>query len=397
MTHKQRMLNAIKGLPTDHIPWVPRLDLWYNSNKYCGTLPKRFKGMDLMGISNELGAGFHAVVPQFKILRTPEEDFHNGLGIYNLKSMPYRTDFSAVPFRVETAGDERSVTYSTPLGEVRTRVLHDDGMRRAGISISHVSEKAIKSADDYRKVGWMFDHIQVEPNLAGYEEFKDSVGEQGLAVAFISLAGSPMHLILRDLMPFDMMMYEMYDHPDEMAECSLAIGRYYDRVFAAASRCSAEVFLLGANYDTNLTFPPFFDEHIKPWLKKFGDILHKDGKYLLTHTDGENAGLLDSYLASGFDIADSICPQPMTSLDFGTVRKTFNGRIAIMGGIPSVCLLKDAMPDADFERYLDKFFFDIGKGDRLILGISDTTPPAADMNRLVRIGQMVKEFGPVKI
>ena len=125
-------------------------------------------------------------------------------------------------------------------------------------------------------------------------------------------------------------------------------------------------------------------------------MLHLTGKFLLTHTDGENTGLLDCYLESEIDVADSICPVPMTKLTFKEVREHFCFRITIMGGIPSVCLLKDSMPDGKFEAYLDSFFSDLGAGDHLILGISDTTPPAADFDRIKNIGERVRSLGPVE-
>jgi hypothetical protein len=55
-----------------------------------------------------------------------------------------------------------------------------------------------------------------------------------------------------------------------------------------------------------------------------------------------------------------------------------------MGGIPSVCLLRESMPDQAFEAYIDSFFAGLESTDHLILGISDTTPPAADFSRLKR-------------
>jgi hypothetical protein len=40
-----------------------------------------------------------------------------------------------------------------------------------------------------------------------------------------------------------------------------------------------------------------------------------------------------------------------------------------------VALLEESMSDAEFWRFLDGGFFEqIGRGDYLILGISDTTP-----------------------
>jgi len=188
----------------------------------------------------------------------------------------------------------------------------------------------------------------------------------------------------------------LYDHPEELARCAAGIGAYFERVFEVCSRSPADLFLLGANYDAGVTHPPFFSEHITPWLKAFADMLHARRKFLLTHTDGENTGLLDCYLESEIDVADSICPSPMTKLTFKEVRDHFRSRITVMGGIPSVCLLKASMPDDAFEAYLDEFFTQLARGDHLILGVSDTTPPAADLERVKRIGERVRGFGLVK-
>jgi hypothetical protein len=42
------------------------------------------------------------------------------------------------------------------------------------------------------------------------------------------------------------------------------------------------------------------------------------------------------------------------------------------------------------------FFAELGTGDHLILGISDTTPPAADYARLKEIARRAEAFGPVR-
>ena len=395
MTHKERLQKTLRHEPTDKIPYFPRLDLWFNANQRRSTLPGPYRNASLKDIVADLGFGFHAVVPNFKDLRHPDDDIHRGLGVYNLWTMPCRTVFHDVEVTVHRAGDDTVVEYKTPHGPLRTRAVYNESMRAAGISISHMAECLIKSHEDYRAVAHLFDHASVEPNHAGYREFADYVGEGGIAAAFLTLAGAPVHLLLRELMNYELFMYEGYDHPDEMRECAAAIGRYFERMFDAVIDCPFEIALLGANYDAMITYPPLFAEHIVPWLKKFGDMLHEKCKYLLTHTDGENTGLLEHYLSSGIDIADSICPKPMTKLSFKEVRDAFDGRIAIMGGIPSICLLRDSMSDRAFEAFLDEFFSVIGNGDRLILGISDTTPPDANFGRIKKIGEYVEKFGPV--
>ncbi len=179
-----------------------------------------------------------------------------------------------------------------------------------------------------------------------------------------------------------------------MRNLSESIGVYWDKVLNVVSESPAKLLFVGANYDSSWTIPPFFEEHITPWLKKASDLLHSKNKFLLTHTDGENTGLLEHYINSGFDVADSICPKPMTNLSFKEVRDHFDGKITIMGGIPSITLVEDLMTDAQFQAFLDSFFEDIGSGRHLILGISDTTPPAAKFDRLLEIARRIKDFGP---
>ncbi|HEY3416215.1 MAG TPA: hypothetical protein VGM23_04960, partial [Armatimonadota bacterium] len=203
MTHKQRMLDAIKGEPIDHLPWVPRLDLWYRANRRAGTLPAPYGEATLREIVDDLDMGYHAVIPDFRDLHAPEDDIDRGIGVYNLRMMPYRTIFDRVQRKVQVSGDVTRVEYQTPVGSVHTAVLYDEAMRAAGISITHVAEHAIKTPDDIKAVGYLFANAHAVPNYAGYQAFADEIGDRGIAVGFVSLAASPLHLIQRELMPLD--------------------------------------------------------------------------------------------------------------------------------------------------------------------------------------------------
>ena len=77
------------------------------------------------------------------------------------------------------------------------------------------------------------------------------------------------------------------------------------------------------------------------------------------------------------------------------IRKGMGPKVTVWGGIPSVALLDDSMTEAAFEKYLDDMFSSLGKGERLILGVSDNVPPRANLARLERIKERVEAFGPV--
>ncbi len=395
MNHKERIIKTIKGERTDCLPFVPRLDLWYRANKKNGTLPIKYRNATLMEMTLDMDIGYHGIVPDFKDIDSIEDEVDRALGIYKLRNMPYRAELKNVERKVTIDGDITQVDYITPVGNIRTKVLYNEDMRREGITITHIVEHAIKSPDDFEAMAYIFNDFRVSPNYEGYNAFNEQISDRGVAVGFVSLAASPMHLIQRELMPVEQFFYEMYDHNEELNWLSGEINNFYTKVFQVVAESQSEIVLSGANYDSSVTYPPFFKEYIAPYLKQQADILHKKDKFLLTHTDGENKGLLDLYLEAGIDIADSICPYPMTKLSLEEVRNVFKGNITIWGGLPSICVLENSMSEYEFEKYLNNTLESVGKADHLILSLADTTPPLAKFERIEKIIKLCKEFGPV--
>ena len=62
-------------------------------------------------------------------------------------------------------GDATFVTYHTPVGSVSCKILHTEEMKRAGASITWISEPVIKEAKDYRVVGHIFKKIKISSRL----------------------------------------------------------------------------------------------------------------------------------------------------------------------------------------------------------------------------------------
>ena len=73
------------------------------------------------------------------------------------------------------------------------------------------------------------------------------------------------------------------------------------------------------------------------------------------------------------------------------VKKTFNGKITIFGGIPSVVLLGQSTSDREFEAFLKRLFGENTPGDRSIPGVGDTAPPDANFERLLRITETAQQ------
>ena len=164
MTHKERLLATLKGESTDQLPFLPRLDLWYRANKRNGTLPSKYKNATLGQILEDMGLGFHAVIPDFQDLCSPDDDIDRALGIYRLWFIPYRAVLQNIERTIHYEGDTTTVEYYTPKGNLRTRVIYDETMKKAGITITHIAEHIVKSKDDLEALGYIFDNIEVLPN-----------------------------------------------------------------------------------------------------------------------------------------------------------------------------------------------------------------------------------------
>ncbi|MCL4417795.1 MAG: hypothetical protein M1365_14085, partial [Actinobacteria bacterium] len=139
MNWRERILNTIKGEKTDHLPFVPRLDIWYKSNKLSGTLPKKYKDLSLYEIVNDLDIGFHSVVPDFSNFLNKKSNAFLGLGIYDLKNNPYKIIHESIDFKSNTTKEGLTTScFYTPYGNITTQTLYNDKMKRDGATIGHI-------------------------------------------------------------------------------------------------------------------------------------------------------------------------------------------------------------------------------------------------------------------
>ncbi len=394
-THKERILAAMRGEMVDVLPFVPRLDLWWLANLSRGTLPHEFEGMTPDEIARSRGWAVYHMVPNFADVSGPEDALHRALGLFNFKQSAYRFELGGgVEVEVASANGQHVVDYHTPLGTARTIGGLSEEMKRAGVSLGWVEEHLIKQPHDYEIAAYIFENIEVFPNYEGMAAYVDALGEDGVvAVGGPTLAASPVHQIQKELIDHTRFFYEYNDNPKCIQRLAESIEAYFEKVLAIVAESSAEVVLWGANYDDMLTYPPYFEKEILPWLRRVSEELGARGKIVATHTDGENLGLMDLIRDSGCHVAESLTPAPMTKVGIDEYYRRWRDKLTIMGGIPESVLLEETATDEDFEAYLDHLFASVAPGDRLILGTADSTPPDAVFSRLDRIAERVTAEG----
>jgi len=287
------------------------------------------------------------------------------------------------------------VEYHTPKGVVSTKEVINEEMRQAGVSITWVQEHAIKRPQDYETWATIFENITVTPDYDRYRAWQQRIGEDGVAVMMATFSASPIHHIQRDFLDATEFFFHYNDHHREMRRLAEAIGLVYEQILKVVGDSPAEVVLWGANYDDMITYPPYFQKEMTPWLRKVSEVLASKGKLVICHCDGENQGLIDVIADSGMHVAEAVCCAPMTKLPIDTYYERWcrSDKLTLMGGLIQSLLSPATASLDDLKAYLDHFFKAVAPGKRVIMSVADTTPPNADFDRLVLIGERIDKEG----
>lgn len=388
MTERQRILASIRGEKPDRLPWAPRLEFWYRAQLRRGTMPAALRGLSLYEVAERLGVGYYASVPDFTEREDETDMADRVLGILNTPVLAHRVVLDGVDRRVSHANGQTVTEYHTPVGSIRTAEVFTEEMLDGGASISWVTETPIRKPGDFEIAGYIFSHLKVVPR-DGYLARRRTVGERGLAAAWVVGTACPVHHIMKELMSVEQFFYALHDCPEKIERLAEQMQPYYAQMQQLAADSPAEVVFLGGNYDDSITYPRFYEKYILPPLRDYAAQLHARGKYLMTHTDGENRRLMQLYLETGFDIADSVCPAPMTRMPIDDIYAGFQGRITIWGGIPSVLLCADSAGEADFRQWIDRLIGRYGRATHFVLGVSDMVTADCEWDRLEYITEKI--------
>jgi uroporphyrinogen-III decarboxylase len=402
MTHRERLLKVARGEMVDTIPWIPRIDLWHNAHALAGTLPKKYRQYSVEEIHRAEGWPLHKVIPEYLKPEKPEDIVHRAIGLYRLKEYPYDFEFSGnveIEVAYEDSADESMtrVSYHTPVGMITVRHGITAEMKKSGASITWVKEHAIKTKDDYHTLAHVFDNLKLKPAYERFQQWKNSVGEDGVAVAQgLGIAcSSPMHFIQKTLLGATDFYLHYHDYPKEMAELVEALEPVYNQLIDILAPSPADAVLWSANVDDMVTYPTYFEKDILPWCRKAARKLHARGILAIIHPDGENRGLMDLIPQCDMDIADAVTPYPMTKIDIEAYydRWCRSGKITIQGGIPEMLLLEESATRDDLKNYMDHLLNVITPGTRFIASIGDTSPPNTEFDRLLYIGERIEKEG----
>ena len=363
MSIRSDAVKALRGEMPDRIPFIARMDLWYNYHKNLGTLPAPYRNASLWDLQRDLGIGilgFGAWIRGF-----------------------YRLEYTGgVEVRTWWEGNDRIEEYVTPYGTLHGRSVISETMRAADVTPLHVAYP-FKSAADYDALQYLFEHTRVVENYDEYTQYLTGIGDDGLSLPFTSWV--PMHMLMKEYIGYSQFYFELYDHLPRMEQVVAALTEVHLDMARVAARSPAQVIEVGANYDQVMTPPPIFRQYMLPFYRQAVPILHAADKIVALHGDGDmGPELLALLRESGVDTVEALTPQPMTSIDLRQAREMWEGEVTLWGGIPAV-LMTDTYTDEQVDAFLEDLFDAVAPGDRFILGFGDNVPTDGRFDRILQV------------
>jgi len=363
MTIRSEALQALRGEAPKTIPFIARMDLWYNYHKSLGTLPAPYAKASLWDLQRDLGIGvlgFGAWIEGFHRLEQGGD----------------------LEVRTWWQGNERFEEISTPYGTLSSRSVISETMRAADVTPLHV-EYAFKSSADYDALQYLFENTRVVENYERYAQYVANIGDDGLSLPFTSWV--PMHLLMKEYIGYNQFYYELHDHLPRLERLAAAVAALHMDIVRVGAASSAQIIEVGANYEQVMTPPPIFRQYFLPFYKQAVPLLHAAGKIVALHGDGDmGPDLLALMRETGVDVVEALTPRPMTSIDVRQAREIWGDAVALWGGIPAV-LMTDTTTDEEVEAFLEDLFAAVAPGERFILGFGDNVPTDARFSRILQV------------
>lgn len=355
ITPKQRLLWSIEGKETDRIAWSPFLTYYWEN------LPEEIQRGGQFSYLQELGAD--------PLLR----------GVCHL----YDPEYHGCEVRTTEKGKKRQISYETPIGTLREEYTLSENANSW-----FLTKHPVCTEEDFRVLQYIFERVELKGNLEPFQELWKTVGDGGLvAPVFGVFEKTPFQMLVEHWCGTIDLTYALYDFPEVVEECLAVMEKKAVEVAEMSADTEAEAFIFWEDSSTTNISPAYFEKYTAPMIRKWGEIIHDRGKYLLHHACGHIRDLLPLMNRTPVDMIESISPPPTGNIDLEEAFTLLDADKGLIGGIEPTFFENCTM--AELEERVDYLCRMAGKR-KFILANSDSCPPGVSYEKLRAVGQMIK-------
>ncbi|MDD2709401.1 MAG: uroporphyrinogen decarboxylase family protein [Verrucomicrobiae bacterium] len=382
MNQRGLFFARMEGSAVDRQPFFPDISDWYKARRTPPGEPQKFNTGELIPD----GIDFHKVC-----LDMPAEwqswsylDFYRNFNwglpvhIYDwLISKPqgYRLDY-------KEDADGREWVWDTPRGKlVKKQKMAADG---SFVTVKH----PVETPEDFNALEFAATHTEFAADFDRVNDVLSKIG--GLGVADLVICRSPFGKLVQEYAGFEQTVFWLADDP-QMVRDYLAFQEEIDlKVIRLAAQTAARLVIISDHADEQLISPRWYSEYCMPFYRKACDILHRNGKFVSTHLDGNIRGFFSLLKDTGFDLMDGCTPAPMTNYRPEELGKALGPKQCAFCGVPSTLFAQNTRDEEILEsaRTICR-----GLGDKVILNVGDVLPANGNIRQVIQVGKWCGEEG----
>ena len=365
MTPKERAAAVFEGEVPDRVPLLLDLSHWYKKNYRVPFDLSGYKTveMDLVRLHKEVEAVCYVEMGSF----------------YDLVPR------GGIILKAETVDGVFRTEITTPAGS-----LHEERVFNPASYSYTIRRHLLQSVEDFRIIEVLMDSLECVPRWERYKAWADALGEFGFPYCQLPYSGLG-YLISRNY-GVEKTVYSVFDNPDEVGSLVNSVNSRNLEILDAIIDGPFQVLIISDNFDSNVQTPDLFNTYSRQYYTEVAGRLHKKGKYLAVHVDGEMRGALTLMRECGVDCIDAATPHPMFSLTPAEARAEAGDDMILSGGIPATVFGCQGT-DAEFVESVRRWLETKTVSPRLILAAGDQVPTDAPIERIRMLPELIDRFG----
>ncbi len=359
--------DIIKRQSNGKVLWQPRINAWLDDRIFSGIdLPGKYAGCDRQSLYEKLECS-DRMYNYFNLCL--EQHYDDSIRIELLSITDGRTnrDFKRI--------------IHTPVGDL-TEIVYgnesNDGM------MPH--KWMITDASDFKALCYLEEATTFSFNMDIYDKYYKQVAHLGLPTVF--LPRTNIQKLLIELCGVENTFYLLADHPEVVEDYFKVLSKSQEGMLKIMAESPIEWIDYGDNLHCKILPDYMFEKYILPEYEKRGDILHKSGKFLFSHWDGDVKGYLKYAKTCFLDGIEAITPIPQGDVTIEEVKDALGDEIVLIDGIAAVLFSETYSKEyliTETKKILNLF------AGQIILGISDEMPSDGLIEKVELVNDIVNE------
>lgn len=319
-----------------------------------GTMPEEFKDWTCLDFYRHFNWGFPT-------------------HIYNW----YDVTYSGGVERITTKdAHTRTTLFKTPKGTLtKVDLLANDGSWCT-------TEHLVKDPAGLDIMQYVVENTHYTADNAKVQKLMNQMGGSGLGDLVIPR--SPFGKLVHEYMGFETVIFAMADDGQKLIDFMKVQAVKDLELVHLAAQAPEKLIILSDHTDEFLISPPQYVEYCIPYYQKVCEILHRAGKLVSTHLDGNFKGYFPYLKDTGFDLLDGCTPYPMFNYHPEELAAVLPEGMYAYCGVPSGFFADGSSTEKiiDFGEKIVK----AGNG-RFILNVGDILPTNGDIYKVIELGR----------